>query len=305
MNWRLFLGGIAAIVVVIIAALVFLLVSNREEVKTLAPEEKSEFLNALNERNPDKYRSYLDNGKKLSFVFEDGDTPLEKLIYINDFNSALKIIETGFNLKAIPNHNPIETINQIVGYNYRGIPQVDEITLLLVEQVKDQIESTADNGNPLLFTAIQTRNDTVILKCLTYTKNINRQYRGMTTLHYAILYRNDLSIIKAIVEKGANVNLLDADGDSPLMLAIAHDYRVIEYLVTETNADLNLQNTDGDTLLHLAVRQGNVEVVSLLLNQKSINLNLRNREGLTAKELVTQLASKDSSYQRILTQFPK
>lgn len=64
-----------------------------------------------------------------------------------------------------------------------------------------------------------------------------------------------------------NLNIIDTNGNSLLMLAIEKDapYPIIEHLVTVNQLDTNTQNYYQKTALHLATELGNLEVVQLLL----------------------------------------
>jgi ankyrin repeat protein len=269
---------------------------NKEKAADIySKEEQALILEAFQSRNVDSYRQYLSDGSKLSFVFDDGETPVEKLINNNDFVSAERIIDSGFDLNLIEDHNPIETLTLINSLNEgRYISQIDTITIKLIAQVKDQIEKPDDHGYSFLINAMLTENQLVIEEVLKYVKNIDKVYNGYTALSYSALNNNDLEVVKLLLEKGADVNYQDeADGYNALMNAIMFPESPIpEYLILNTNIDVNAKSHDGQTILHLAAEYENYEVVKLLLENTNINRNVVDDYGDTAYDIALTLATR-------------
>lgn len=74
---------------------------------------------------------------------------------------------------------------------------------------------------------------------------------GRTALHYTV--QEGLSAwLKRMIDRGANVNIQDDDGLSPVMLAIVHNCMESVRCLVELGADLSLEDVDGDNSLHLA-----------------------------------------------------
>lgn len=70
---------------------------------------------------------------------------------------------------------------------------------------------------------------------------------------YAIRWLHDLVIIKALLVRGPDVNLKDADGMTPLMMATltsGPSVPVVKLLLS-AGADAKAQNNEGDTALTL------------------------------------------------------
>ena len=75
----------------------------------------------------------------------------------------------------------------------------------------------------------------------------------------------DLEKVRALVDKGADVNVREADGATPLSWAIHHDDLAIAHLLVRAGADPNAANYYGVTPLSLACTNRNEELVALLL----------------------------------------
>ena len=68
---------------------------------------------------------------------------------------------------------------------------------------------------------------------------VDRQ--GKSALAYAVMYRNSESA-KFLIDHGANPNLVDNDGNSPLMHAIRGNFLPIPKLLISAGANLEHKN---------------------------------------------------------------
>lgn len=89
--------------------------------------------------------------------------------------------------------------------------------------------------------------------------NVNfRQDRGWTTLMRAS-YFMFTSAVKLLIENGAEINVTNNDGFSPIMLAAANTYNFVKSkglkeiidMLIENNADLNIQNTKNQDIFDI------------------------------------------------------
>jgi ankyrin repeat protein len=86
-----------------------------------------------------------------------------------------------------------------------------------------------------------------------------------TELHKAVEKGNTERVI-SLIEKGADVNLKDKYGQTPLHIAARDDkMTIIDLLLNKTLVDLDLQDKNGFTPLSLAVLQGNIDIAKRLL----------------------------------------
>lgn len=98
------------------------------------------------------------------------------------------------------------------------------------------------------------------------------------------IYRGNQRKVESMLKKGADPNMYDENGTTPLMLAILSekaDFQIVKTIV-ESGADVNLQEpTQKWTALHLASRDGNYEIADLLIRHGAI-VDVRDCYGNTA-----------------------
>jgi ankyrin repeat protein len=92
---------------------------------------------------------------------------------------------------------------------------------------------------------------------------------------------NDLNVIKLLLDRGADINAKNNDGRTALTYAMDEDIPVIRLLL-DRGADVNAKDKDGDTpLMRSAGYNGNCTAVKLLL-ERGAEINATNKEGKTA-----------------------
>jgi len=79
-------------------------------------------------------------------------------------------------------------------------------------------------------------------------------------------YRGFFNMAKSMIEKSADVNYIDYDGDTPLMYACRNGHIDIVKLLLEKGADVNyIKTKDGNTALTNACTGGHIDIIKLLL----------------------------------------
>uniref|UniRef100_A0ABD2XLM5 CUB domain-containing protein n=1 Tax=Trichogramma kaykai TaxID=54128 RepID=A0ABD2XLM5_9HYME len=103
----------------------------------------------------------------------------------------------------------------------------------------------------------------------------------------------DLKMIQLLIHYNADVNIPNENGFSPIMILCNNtkDYKLrfkIFDLLLKNGADVTLVNNDGDTILHLVLLNSNnpniVEAVELLL-KSGVDVNIQNKNGYSALHL--------------------
>jgi ankyrin repeat protein len=82
---------------------------------------------------------------------------------------------------------------------------------------------------------------------------------------------DDVSTVKSLLSQGVNPNLIDANGNPMLVLAIKErSYKVIDVLLAAKGMDVDLSNKQGETPLMMASINGDLPLVrTLVLKNKA------------------------------------
>jgi len=97
---------------------------------------------------------------------------------------------------------------------------------------------------------------------------------GFSPIHAAASYGHD-DLIEYLISNGANVNLRDADGDTPLLVC---ENKTTFELLERNGADINLKNNEDAGLAEKAVgfaEEGNEDMVTFLFNRGFIPVDFK------------------------------
>ena len=113
--------------------------------------------------------------------------------------------------------------------------------------------------------------------------------RDKEILHLVVT-RGYYNEAKILIEKGANIELKDRYGYTPLEVAVHNGHISIVKLLIEKGSKINDQNGWKETPLHFALKRNKKEIIELLL-QNGANMDLKNEDGKTPKDIAIE--SKD------------
>lgn len=121
----------------------------------------------------------------------------------------------------------------------------------------------------------------------------------LNTLFLGRIKRDNVELIKTLIEVGADVNAKNSDGYTALTIAAAgglrpsteKDVELIETLI-KAGADVNAKSSDGSTALTMAVRDCNAEVVRLLINAGA-KTDIRFGDGMLLLDYARKLGNEE------------
>eukprot|EP01133_Synstelium_polycarpum_P004023 gene4023-4659_t len=120
-----------------------------------------------------------------------------------------------------------------------------------------------------------------------------------TPFHYFVQKFRSNSSVKEVfdrlVSKGANVNAINRNGESPLHKAIFNTTlaQTMVSLLLSNQAHVNVTNKNGESCLHYCVRMGRTDLVQMLLNSgadRSITKDNKSLYDIAIEENFTKLA---------------
>ena len=124
------------------------------------------------------------------------------------------------------------------------------------------------NGMNPLHAAARSGNFKVARKFIEYDPAYihARDKAGWTPLHWAPTGHNfdDGSVLRLLLEHGADINAQTLQGSTPLLLAAMYRAPGVVRLLLEHGADVEVKNNSGQTVLQVAANKGLGEIVKLL-----------------------------------------
>jgi hypothetical protein len=150
-----------------------------------------------------------------------------------------------------------------------------------VKQLKDIIKSpeftvfikncNQSDFNPLVnIIGLKSADAELIDLCIAKGANPNKDSKGMTPLMYALqIGKNDL--LKCLLKKKVNVNILDKVGRSPLHMAVSRNNAEVVSLLLENGADINLKDARGFTPAHVAATLFFPTILKQLIEHKDFD----------------------------------
>lgn len=125
-----------------------------------------------------------------------------------------------------------------------------------------------------------------------------------TPLHYVAIqpnYRETISLLNYLIDAGANVNLKNSLGETPLMwtanLQLLEDKPGITKEFIADLADVNLQNNIGDTYLHVLIKNRDYMWIQKFLDMfgSMIDTSIKNVEGWTVLDTAKKTLQPESA----------
>ena len=227
----------------------------------------------------------IHNGANIEAKCDALFTPL----YLAVFHEKNKIAMMLLKLGANPNTNGLGDQNSLHFAAKSGVGH--EIMKELIERGADINAVTDDKNETPLFYATRYDYQESIEILLDYGADVNVANTGGWTALYNATSMNrpgrKITVAKLLAH-GANVDGTGETGKNSTPLHHAfHDGSEGEKIVRMLlmyGANVNIQNRQGETPLMMAARKGMVKIVQEMIKIKDVNLHLRDELGLTALE---------------------
>lgn len=173
-----------------------------------------------------------------------------------------------------------------------------EISQYLLEKGANINQKLEDNKTLLMFAA-QANNPDLIQLLIDKGCDVNAfDDFGSTALINACGHGNFESV-KALIKNSAKLNpglckreTCTNSGHTPLHAASFWYPEIVEYLL-EKGADVNVKNLEGETPLHYAVGSDSTRIVAILC-ENGANVNLKNKQGVTPVVKAVQRQKSDA-----------
>jgi ankyrin repeat protein len=219
---------------------------------------------------------------------QHGFTPMLIAIYNGKYDFTALLLEHGANVDDGSLYMAIELRNMDTYSNHPNPPETDR-TLTATDVIKLLLARGADPNQ--VFDKkppqIQTQGTVVVPP-------------GATPFYRAVKAA-DLTVMRMLLDKGANAGIAIKNGGTPLMLAAgggparAQEEEVVDktgradpveviQMILDAGADINAVNDQQNSALHLAALRGSDKVVQYLIS-RGAKVDLKNKQGKTPAEV--------------------
>ena len=193
-------------------------------------------------------------------------------------------------LKSSSHRATINKLYPFPGYSWSStvlsyacdINTYDFVETLLVNGARDDIEDSI--GCWAIHYACQSDTDTLAKVKLLAERNADNIHR-ITEQHTPLMLVNDHDTLEYLLQKGARVDDVEGDGQSALHYHYMRDAPTCINTLLKYGADVNLRNKDGDTPLHAAALNAKFEAVKALVASPACDVDLKNEKGQTALDI--------------------
>jgi len=134
----------------------------------------------------------------------------------------------------------------------------------------------------------------VVKKHLAAGADVNmKDKEGLTPLHYAA-WEGHMEVVELLIAEGADANAMHKWWGTPLHKAASGGHKEIAELLIAKGTDVNAKGFEGWTALHTAAHGGHKEAAELLI-QNGVDVNAKNYNGFTPLHFAAGEGNKETA----------
>ncbi len=300
--------------------------------REMSEEEKVQaFFTAVENEDVDKVKSLIEGGLSINVKNSSGDNALGAILKVNTIKERPErliiidyLLDKGISIDHIDGLG-WTYLHHAVGYNYlstvkrlldRGIDykvsspiggtaiffaKTADMAKLLLTRKSGNIDEVNEDGDSLLHNVCGANPLFELVKFYSKKIDVNiKNKKGETPLTKLLsdsYFPNEMmKIINYLLDHGADINVVDNDGQSPLMAALRNrelQMNIIELLI-DRGADVDIQDKRGIQPIHFAAMK-NLDILKLL-ESNGVNLNARSGNSETPLIGATRYNKKETVY---------
>ena len=228
-----------------------------------------ELLEAINQNDIDKVKSYIPSINVWQIKDENGNTPLHYSVYKNNYELTTLIIEEAKKGLGLSSHKISNFINEKNDEGYTALLySVKNGNFEIYKYLKKlgaKVEITTNLGKNALHISAETNNTNMLIFLLLnepldiYTLDDN----GSTPLHWAC-YSGAYEVANYLLCLKADINSRDKQQITPLFLAVDNNRENIVRLLLMYGADKNLTNNKKIYPIDVAKKKNFTKIIFLL-----------------------------------------
>lgn len=248
----------------------------------------------LSER-PDVVKMLIDVGADVNVKNNDGETPLMYSVCTCQPLISKMLLEAGadVNVSASGKDNlcnlGCQCVDQEFPETYNPLiiacckKSYDSIRLLLEHGAN---ANETYKGTPILFHFVKTPGAFQLFLDHGYDINLQDDV-GDTLLGLAATHPDEMELVTKCLEAGADPNIKNAEGNTPLMVAVVTANQQLVNRLLKCKIDINATNNGGLSALHFACE--NFTILKLLIEKGGVDIN---RAGGTVQMTVLHKAAQ-------------
>ena len=220
-------------------------------------------------------------------------TPLYYSLFNGFLNISAFLISKGADVNKNIGKCKKHLIFEIIDSGYNSLKSIK----LLLDHGAD-INSKDPFGKTILMKAILSKREKMIDLLLLYNLDLNlRDNLGNTALMHSIISNSNLdnSILKKLISLGADLNIPNLYGDTPLISSLKYFHESDAAFLLPHTKNINHQNFDGKTALHCAVKYSSSTTVKSILSHYP-DLSITTNSGHTALDIACQSSRYNYNY---------
>jgi ankyrin repeat protein len=103
---------------------------------------------------------------------------------------------------------------------------------------------------------------------------------------------NDIPGIQFLAANGSNLNARNAQGETPLIIAVANGQLRVAKILLELNANIDMKDKKGNTALIEAVNTDKLDIVKYLIN-RGADISITDKKHMSAADYAKIQANAD------------
>ena len=235
--------------------------------------EASEFLEAINQNDIEKAKSYINSLKIWQIKDENGLTPLHYSVFRNNYDLTTIIINEVKKGLGISSNKISNFINEKTNEGFTALHYaVNNGNLLIVQLLKQygaKFEEVTNLGKNAVHIAAEA-NQVTMLMYLLLNEALDifcLDENGSTPLHWAC-YSGAFEAVDYLLSLKADINAQDKERITPLFLAVDNKRENIVRILLMNGADKNLPNKKNELPINIARKKNYVRIKNLLKDKE-------------------------------------
>ncbi len=161
-----------------------------------------------------------------------------------------------------------------------GVGKSLEVTSYLVLEHGANVDKRTEQGLTALHEATNNDNPSIVSFLLPHVKEKDAAFDGSTALHSSA-YDGHFEITRRLVESGLDINTIDNDHETPLILAIRGKHYDIAIWLIHRKADVNIRNKEGQTAFWITSATDRSDLADELLKADADPRTSTNESGMS------------------------